>query len=46
MLQVRFVKEEEFWYRYMEIIQTEAGTQFSSKDFQEDIFLRGDLAGL
>ena len=41
MLKTRYDKVDEFgWWDLMRI-QTEAGTQFTSKDFQEGIYVCG-----
>ena len=41
MFQARFGKIDEFGWWYMEIIQTNAGTHFTSKEFQEGIYVCG-----
>ena len=41
MFQERFVKVDEFSWWYMQIIQTDTYTQFTSKEFQEGISVRG-----
>ena len=41
MFQEIFGKVDEFGWWYMQIIQTEAVTQFTSNDFQEGICVRG-----
>ena len=38
-----FGKLDEFGWWDMERIQTDAGTQFNSKEFQEGLFVRGVL---
>ena len=40
MFQARFGKLDEFGWWYMERIQNEAGTQFTSNDFQEGLSVR------
>ena len=41
MFQARLVKVDEFGWWDMEIIQTDAGMKFISKEFQEGIYVRG-----
>ena len=41
MFQVIFGKVDEFGWWDIERIQTDAGTQFTSKEFQEYIYVRG-----
>ena len=41
MFQVRFVKVDEFCWWDMEIIQTDSGKQFTSKEFQEGLSVHG-----
>ena len=41
MFQSRFVKLDEFGWFYMERIQTYAAVQFTSKEFQENLSVRG-----
>ena len=41
MFQEIFVKVDEFRWWDIEIIQTDAGTQFTSKDFQEGLSVHG-----
>ena len=41
MFQARFGKVHEFGWWDMDNIQTDAGTQFTSKEFQEGISVRG-----
>ena len=43
MFQSRFGKVDAFVWWDMEIIQTDAGTQFTPKEFQEGISVRGVL---
>ena len=40
MFQARFGKVDEFGWWDMEIIQTDSGTQFTSKEFQEGLSAR------
>ena len=40
MFQARFLKVDKFGWWDIEIIQTGVGTQFTSKYFQEDIYVR------
>ena len=40
MFQERFVKVDELGWWYMERIKTDAGTQFSSSQFKEDLSVR------
>ena len=39
MFQARFIKVDQFVWCNMEIIQTGNGMQFTSKEFQESIFV-------
>ena len=41
MFQARFGKVDEFGWWYTERIHTDAGTQFTYKDFQEDLYVHG-----
>ena len=41
MIQAIFVKADEFGWLDMEIIRTESGMHFTSKDFQEGLSVRG-----
>ena len=41
MFQEMFGKEDEFGWWDMERIQTDAGTKFTSKEFQEGFLIRG-----
>ena len=41
MFQERLVKVDEFGWWDMEIIQTDAGMQLTSKEFQESLYLHG-----
>ena len=41
MFQEIFEKVDEFGWWYMEIIQTDAITYFTSKEFQEVVYVRG-----
>ena len=41
MFQARFGKVDDFFWWGMEIIQTDAGTQFTHKKFQEGISVHG-----
>ena len=41
MFQEFFGKLDELGWWYMDIIQTDAGTQFTSKEFQEGLSVRG-----
>ena len=41
MFQARSGKPDEFGWWYMERIQTDSGTQFTSKEFQEGFSVRG-----
>ena len=40
MFQARFRKVDEFGWWYMEIIQTDSGMEFTSKEFQGGISVR------
>ena len=40
MFQARFAKVYEFGWWYMEIIQTDSGTKFTSVEFQEGLSVR------
>ena len=46
IIQARFGKVDAFSWWDMEIIQTDAGTQFASKEFQDGLFVRGVLLEL
>ena len=39
MFQARFGKVDEFGWWYMERIQTDAGMQFKSKEFQQGLYI-------
>ena len=41
IFQARFGKVDEFFWWDMERIQTNSGIQFTSKDFQGDLYVRG-----
>ena len=41
MFQAIFGKVDQFVWWYMERIQTDTGTQFTFKEFQEGLFLHG-----
>ena len=41
MFQARFGKVDDFGWWYMEIVQTDTGMQFISKEFQEGLYVRG-----
>ena len=41
MIQAKFGKVYEFGWWDMEIIKTDAGTQFTSKEFQEGLYVHG-----
>ena len=46
MFQARFVKVNESGWWNMQRIQTDAGTQFTSKDFQDYLFVCGSELAL
>ena len=41
MFQAIFVKVDDFFWQDIERIQTDAGTQFTSKEFQEGVSVHG-----